>query len=146
MSMRSHTKLSHRALLRTSLLAFMLDGFFVVLFTVIGRGSHAREATVAGVWHTAWPFLAALVFMWAVSAAWRRPLSLLSAGIPVWLGTAVLGLCFRVLFTDSTAAFAFSLVTVATLALFLLGWRIVARLLNSLRRIRVAPDAHDRIE
>lgn len=118
-------------------LAFVGDAALVILFAALGRGSHAREATLLGLVDTAWPFLAALAVSWVVARAWRRPAALLGTGLPVWLGTVVLGLGLRWVSGGGMAP-AFMLVTLLTLGLFLLGWRGIAALAMRLRRPRGA--------
>lgn len=118
-------------------LAFVGDAALVILFAALGRGSHARDATLLGLVDTAWPFLAALAVSWVVARAWRRPAALLGTGLPVWLGTVVLGLGLRWMSGGGMAP-AFMLVTLLTLGLFLLGWRGIAALATRLRRPRGA--------
>jgi hypothetical protein len=48
--------------------------------------------------------------------------------VGAWLGAAALGMVFRVVSGQGTAL-AFTAVTLAFLGLFLLGWRLLARLL-----------------
>ena len=54
------------------------------------------------------------------------------AGVGAWLGAAALGMVFRVVSGQGTAL-AFTGVALAFLGLFLLGWRLLARL-PALRR------------
>ncbi|SJN12789.1 PROBABLE CONSERVED TRANSMEMBRANE PROTEIN [Leucobacter sp. 7(1)] len=121
----------------TPALALLCDAALVVLFAALGRGSHAREATLLGLVDTAWPFLAALLVSWVAARAWRRPAALIRTGLPVWLGTVVLGLGLRWM-TGGGMAPAFIVVTLLTLGLFLLGWRGIAALVGRLRRPRAA--------
>jgi hypothetical protein len=116
-------------------LALVLDVCCVLLFVVIGRASHAKGESLAGIASTAWPFLAGLAGGWLGilgSRAWRRPLGLFPAGVGAWSGTVALGMVFRVVSGQGTA-FAFILVALAFLGLFLLGWRLLARCLRSVR-------------
>lgn len=118
-------------------LALVCDAALVILFTALGRGSHAREASLLGLLDTAWPFLVALLVSWLVARVWQRPAALVRTGIPVWLGTVALGLALRWLSGGSMAP-AFMVVTLLTLGLFLLGWRGIAVLVARLRRPRSA--------
>jgi hypothetical protein len=104
-----------------------VDAGFVLLFVIIGRASHARGEALAGIAATAWPFLAGLACGWLAARAWRRPLSLWPAGTGAWLGTVALGMLLRVVSGQGTAV-AFIGVALAFLGLFLLGWRLLARL------------------
>jgi hypothetical protein len=110
-----------------------LDVCGVLAFVAIGRHTHGHSDTLAGIWHTAWPFLAGLGIGIAAARGWRRPLALAPAGLGSWLGAAVAGMALRVLAGQGTAA-AFIGVTLAFLAMFLLGWRVVARIVLARRR------------
>ena len=77
---------------------------------------------------TAWPFLAGLAAGEVATRAWRRPLALVPAGVGVWAGTVAGGQALRVISGQGTAI-AFVVVSVLFLGLFLLGWRLAARLL-----------------
>lgn len=107
----------------------LLDVCCVLVFVVIGRASHAKGETLGGIASTSWPFLAGLAVGWAASRAWRRPFALRPAGIAVWLCTVAFGMVFRVVSGQGTAV-AFIVVALAFLGLFLLGWRLLARLLS----------------
>ncbi|WP_461637244.1 DUF3054 domain-containing protein [Leucobacter sp. BZR 635] len=117
--------------------ALLLDAAFVITFAALGRGSHDREATLAGLFETAWPFLAGLAIAWLVTLAWRRPLAVLRTGIPLWIGSAGLGLLFRALVGQGTAL-PFVIVATLTLCAMLVGWRLIAALMRflSARRAR----------
>ncbi len=113
--------------MRTVRLAAILDCCCVLVFVVIGRASHTKGESLAGLASTAWPFLAGLAGGWLAARAWRRPAGLWPAGAGAWLGAAALGMVLRVVSGQGTA-FAFILVALAFLGLFLLGWRLLARL------------------
>ena len=100
----------------------------MLAFVIIGRASHADGLGLSGVASTAWPFLAGLFLGWAAVRAWRRPLGLSPAGLGAWLGAAGLGMALRVMAGQGTAA-AFVGVALGFLGLFLLGWRLVFRVL-----------------
>ena len=87
-------------------LAAALDTACVLLFVVIGRASHAKGETLAGIASTAWPSSAGLALGWLAARAWRRPLGLVPAGVGAWLGTVTLGMVLRVVSGQGTA-FAF---------------------------------------
>ena len=107
--------------------ALILDCGCVLLFVVIGRASHAKGETLAGIASTAWPFLAGLAGGWLATRAWRRPFGLVPAGVGAWLGTVAGGMVLRVASGQGTAV-AFIGVALAFLGLFLLGWRLMAGL------------------
>jgi hypothetical protein len=100
----------------------------VLVFVIIGRHSHHHGESLAGIWQTAWPFLSGLAAGWLAVRAWRRPLSLVPAGIGAWVGAAGVGMVVRVLAGQGTAI-AFIGVAAGFLAVFVLGWRIAARII-----------------
>ena len=112
--------------------ALVLDCCCVLLFVIIGRASHAKGESLAGIASTAWPFLAGLAGGWLAARAWRRPFGLFPAGVGAWLGAVVLGMVLRVVSGQGTAV-AFIGVALAFLGLFLLGWRLVAGLASRWR-------------
>lgn len=107
---------------RAVTIAIVLDVCSVLAFVVIGRRSHHDGDTLAGIWHTAWPFLAGLAIGLLAARFWRKPTALRPAGIGAWLGAAGAGMVMRVAAGQGTAP-AFIGVAFAFLALFLLGWR-----------------------
>jgi hypothetical protein len=102
-----------------------LDICCVLAFVLIGRSAHHHGETIAGLAMTAWPFLAGLAAGLLVTRAWRRPAAIVPGGMGAWLGTVVIGMLLRVIFGQGTA-FAFILVALAFLGLFMLGWRVAA--------------------
>jgi FtsH-binding integral membrane protein len=116
--------------MRSARLAVLLDVCCVLIFVIIGRASHTKGESLVGVASTAWPFLCGLGVGWVASRAWRRPVSLNPAGLAAWLSTVVLGMVLRVVSGQGTAA-AFVVVALAFLGLFLLGWRLIARLVGA---------------
>lgn len=133
-------KTKRPARLGIALVALAIDAALIVLFAAIGRGEHARAATLGGLFETAWPFLAGLAITWVVALVWRHPLSIVRAGIPVWIGTVTLGMIFRLLSGQGTAL-PFIFVATGTLALFLVCWRGVPAIASWLRSRRSASSA-----
>jgi hypothetical protein len=126
---------------RRAWLAVALDVGCVLVFVVIGRASHTKGESAAGIASTAWPFLAGLGVGWLAARGWRRPLAIRPEGLAIWLCTVALGMILRVVAGQGTAV-AFIAVALAFLALFFLGWRLLARLarLAPLTRLtRLAP-------
>ena len=105
----------------------VLDVCCVLIFVIIGRASHTKGESLAGIASTSWPFLSGLGVGWLAARAWRRPLAIRPVGLGVWLSTVAVGMVLRVISGQGTA-FAFIVVALAFLALFLLGWRLLARL------------------
>jgi DUF3054 family protein len=99
---------------------------------IIGRASHAKGETLAGIASTAWPFLAGLGIGWAACRAWRSPGGLVPAGIAAWLATVAVGMVLRVVSGQGTAV-SFIIVALVFLGLFLLGWRALSMLLAGRR-------------
>jgi hypothetical protein len=126
--------------MRSARLAAVLDVFCVLIFVVIGRASHAKGESLAGIASTSWPFLAGLAVGWLAVRAWRRPADLLPAGVSAWLGTVAVGMILRVVSGQGTA-FAFICVALAFLGLFELGWRLTARWIPA-RPSRPTPQPH----
>jgi hypothetical protein len=50
----------------------VLDICCVLIFVIIGRASHTKGETLAGIASTAWPFLAGLGIGWLACRSWRR--------------------------------------------------------------------------
>lgn len=108
------------------LAALAADLSCVLVFTALGRRTHAEGLSVAGVAGTAWPFLAGTLVGWLVARGWRRPTALAPTGVIVWLCTVAVGMALR---RATSAGTAWSFVVVAALvtAVLLLGWRVAAR-------------------
>jgi hypothetical protein len=118
--------------MRLARVAVALDVCCVLVFVVIGRASHTQGESLAGIASTSWPFLCGLAAGWAAARAWRRPLALRPAGLVVWLGTVAVGMILRVVSGQGTAV-TFIVVALAFLGLFLLGWRVLGRLVTRRR-------------
>ena len=81
---------------------------------------------------TAWPFLAGTVAGWAGGLlAGLGPRTLAFGGVVV-AASVVVGMVLRVVVTGAGTAATFVVVATLVLALFLLGWRVLARLASSL--------------
>jgi len=111
----------------TVVVAGVLDACCVLIFVVIGRHTHHDGDSLGGIWHTAWPFLAGLAVGLMATRFWRRPLAIVPTGVGAWAGAAGAGMLIRVLAGQGTET-AFIVVASAFLALFLIGWRVVAML------------------
>ena len=112
-------------------LAAGADALAVLVFAAVGRRTHA-EVDALGTLTTAVPFLLGLLAGWLVVRAWRAPLRL-PVGVAVWVGVVVVGLGVRAAFTHRLPL-TFALVAAVSLALLLLGWRVLAHLATRSRR------------
>jgi hypothetical protein len=112
--------------MRSARVAVVLDVACVLVFVIIGRASHVKGESLAGIASTSWPFLSGLGIGWLASRAWRRPLTIVPVGLVVWLCTVAIGMVLRVISGQGTAL-AFIAVALVFLALFLLGWRLLTR-------------------
>ena len=121
--------------MRSARVAVVLDVACVLIFVIIGRANHVKGESLGGIASTSWPFLSGLGVGWLASRAWRRPLAIVPAGLVVWLSTVAIGMILRVVSGQGTAA-GFIAVALVFLALFLLGWRLLAQLAGraSMRR------------
>ena len=128
--------------MRPARVAAVLDICCVVIFVVIGRASHVKGESLAGLASTSWPFLCGLAAGWLVSRAWRRPLALRPAGVAAWLATVALGMVLRVVSGQGTAV-AFVIVALVFLGLFLLGWRLALEA-DRAQEHRARPGAEQR--
>lgn len=104
--------------------ALLVDVIAVLAFAVVGRGSHAEGLGVVGVLGTAAPFLVGVLVGWAAGRVWRAPVRW-PAGLWVFGAAVVLGLALRGLVTGRLPV-TFMLVTAVSLAVLLIGWRVVA--------------------
>lgn len=104
----------------------LIDAVAVVVFCIIGRMTHSEGifGDLGGLFGTIWPFLVALIAVHAVALAMRVPAQRVVPGILVWFVTVAGGLGLRGLAGQGTAV-AFVIVATLTLALLLVGWRVV---------------------
>lgn len=108
---------------RRTAAAAIADAVLILVFAAVGRDAHQRGDIVAGVLLTAWPFLAGAALGWLAAKAWRNPLSVRRAGLPVWLGAVGGGMVLRLL-TGQTVVLPFILVALLAVGLLLVGWRL----------------------
>ncbi|HEY7815491.1 MAG TPA: DUF3054 domain-containing protein [Nakamurella sp.] len=131
----SRADTTRRSLVATPTAA-VIDALLVLVFAAVGRGSHGENVLV-GLAGTAWPFLLGLLVGWSVGLLVYRgrfeAMRVAPAGVVIWAGTLVLGMLARVLSGQGTAP-SFIVVAGVVLALFLLGWRALAALLDRRRR------------
>jgi hypothetical protein len=111
---------------RSPIIAAVVDLVLVLVFCAIGRRSHDEANVLAGLFHTAWPFVVGAVIGWIATVALYRDkfdaFLILPTGILVWVSTVLFGMILRVISGQGTA-FSFIVVASTVLAVFLLGWR-----------------------
>jgi hypothetical protein len=112
-----------------TLFALLADIVCVIVFATVGRRSHTEGLTVAGIAHTAWPFLTGAGVGWLLVGGWRRPFTVIPTGVAVWICTVVVGMLLRKA-TSAGVQTTFVVVASIATALLLLGWRAVAALLR----------------
>lgn len=117
---------------RRPVIAAVIDLLFVVIFCAIGRRSHDEANAVAGLATTAWPFITGAIVGWVATWALYRDkfdaYLIIPTGVLVWVCTVVAGMLLRMVSGQGTAV-SFIIVASTVLAVFLLGWRGLAKLL-----------------
>jgi hypothetical protein len=116
---------------RPIVVALLIDAALVLVFAGIGRASHGEDV-FGGLLLTAWPFLAGLALGWLVAQAWRAPFDPWRTGLPVWAITVAGGMLLRGV-SGQGAQLAFIIVAASVLLVFLVGWRLIARLVSKRR-------------
>lgn len=104
-------------------MAAAVDAFLILVFAAVGRDAHQRGDAVAGVLMTAWPFLAGAALGWLAARAWRHPLSVRRAGLPIWFAAVAAGMLLRLL-TGQAVVLPFIIVALLSLGLSVAGWRL----------------------
>lgn len=111
--------------MRQRLIAIAADVASIVVFVVLGRGSHDEGNGVWSILNVAAPFLIGLALGWLLSPTARfRPFAV-PTGVQVWLATVVIGVVLRWFAWDRGTAVSFIIVAALFLGLFLVGWRLV---------------------
>lgn len=110
------------------ILSFVLDLLLVVSFVLIGLSSHDENA-LAGAAMTLWPFAVGLASGWLAARAWRKPRAIVPTGLVVWVSTVAVGMLLRVL-SGQGIQLSFVVVASVVLGVFLVGWRLMARVLG----------------
>ena len=112
--------------------AIAMDAICVLVFAIVGRGSHREANDLVGVLSTAWPFLAGSLTGYLVARAWRQP-GTLRSGTTIWLCTVAVGMLLR-LASGRGAPPTFVLVAAIALGILLLGWRAALGAVHTARR------------
>ncbi len=115
-------------------LALVVDLLFVVVFTVIGHWTHAKNLEISGIIDTAWPFVVALVLAWVLNAVWVAPAAPLRTGVGLWATTVLLAMVLRAVIGEGTAG-TFIIVAASFNFVTLVGWRVVTAASRSRTRV-----------
>jgi hypothetical protein len=99
------------------------DVLVVLVFAALGRSNHHESSGLAGVWHTAWPFLLGTAIALALTAYTRADPRSLRVGVRVWLWTVVIGMVVRASLGRGTAL-PFVVVALVFLGALFVGWRL----------------------
>lgn len=110
----------------------VIDLASVLVFVVIGRAAHTHGDSAGGIASTAWPFLTGMVAGWLIAVTRKQDPATRQGGVIVWLSTVAVGMVLRVVAGQGTA-FAFIVVALCFLGVFMLGARAVARLVERRR-------------
>lgn len=111
-------------------IALIVDLILVVLFTIVGHYTHSHNFDPQGLMTTAWPFAAALVLAWLLTAVWDRPIAPLATGTGVWAITVLVGLVLRGVTgaggDPGSVPVSFMIVATSLNLITLVGWRLIA--------------------
>ncbi len=108
------------------MITLALDAGAVLVFAVVGRGSHGEDV-LAGLAGTVWPFLLGLLMGHLAGFVALRPAfdprRVFPGGVLIWACTVAVGMLARWIAGQGTAP-TFILVAAAALAVLMLGWRL----------------------
>jgi len=113
-------------------IAYATDLLAVIAFAAIGRRSHDEQGGIGLTFEVAAPFLIGVTVGWAIFRMWQQPLWS-NRAIGMWITTIVVGMALRRLVFDRGIAPSFVIVATIFLAIFLLGWRLLAQRLKQQR-------------
>jgi hypothetical protein len=106
------------------------DLIAVLVFVVLGRRAHDEGPLLLGTAATAWPFLAGAATGWMALLASRR---VAPASVRGGIAIVAVGMTLRHL-TGGGVQASFVAVATTVLAVFLLGWRVIAGRVAARRR------------
>jgi hypothetical protein len=108
--------------------ALLIDLVAVLVFVLVGRHSHGEGEAPVDVLNTLWPFVAGLAVGWGVLLRRHLAPTELRAGVVTGVFAAVVGLALRAIAGQGVAP-AFGIVAVVVLTVFMVAWRMLARIL-----------------
>jgi hypothetical protein len=109
---------------RWLVIAIAADVTAVLLFVVLGRGSHDEGNGIGSILGVAAPFLIGVGVGWLASATVRSRPFAVRTGARIWLPAVVIGLVLRRVAWDRGTAVSFIIVAALFLGLFIVGWRL----------------------
>lgn len=110
---------------RSAIVAAVIDLVAIIVFTAIGRSSHAESFDVLGFMTTLWPFFAGSAIGWVLTRSWRSPTRIWPNGVLIWVNTIIFGMFLRAL-TGQGVQVSFVIVASIATGILLIGWRLVA--------------------
>lgn len=113
-------------MVRSRVLAFLLDVTSVLIFVALGRRTHDAGNGILGYLEVAAPFVLALVAVWLVVLMSRLDPHSFAVGAIVAAVTWLLGLLLRAMVFDGGTATAFVIVAGLFLFATMLGWRALS--------------------
>lgn len=119
---------------------FGIDVIAVLGFTIVGLASHGG-IDLKEIGRVGWPFLAALVVVWALPLVRMTSLLVWPTGVVVWLVTAVGGLVIRWAIYGGVSG-PMPWITIGVLGVLIVGWRTIAHLIER-RKVAAAHRAAD---
>jgi hypothetical protein len=117
--------------------AFLVDLLVLVIFVVVGRGSHDEGSGVEGFLRVWWPFALGLVVGTAATRLWKHPFERPRV-IATSLVTVAIGVVLRIAVQDRDFKVSFVIVATIFIGGVMLGWRalvmyLARRKLNPIR-------------
>lgn len=112
------------------ILLLATDAVLIVAFSLFGIAAHDRDFGITNIGRVAIPFLIAYLVPSALINPKRLIHNIFPVGVGLWLITIVVGPVLRAVFFGDTSAPAFLIVAAVTLAVFLLGRRLISKLIT----------------
>lgn len=119
---------------------FGIDAALVFMFAALGNRSHDTGLTPPDIASTAWPFLVGLAASWWLALSFLRPHGIWPYGLFTVAGTVAFGMLLRGTVTDGGVQTSFVLVASGSLAVLMLGRRLLTGWLTRRRRGHAPPS------
>lgn len=116
------------------------DILLILLFALLGQGEHRTFSGVAGVFITAWPFLAGWLAVGVAAGLYqakhyRSYSAMLKRTLIVWVLGIPFGMLLRILFQHTEFKPPFLVVAMIVNFIFLFGWRFLFVSINKRRNV-----------